>query len=185
MANTLTDVLSTWRTANQGHQGLLSKISIDGNLYDIKDPALEALATEIETRLATQENKTIRETALTKDANAGKFATSVTQGVDGQISVTYSNFTELTDTAVAHQFVTKVDQGTDGQITVTRGGVKDTDVELDSATLTALGLSGTQYVSDALSTLKNANDDLLGTNADTASDNTIYGAKAYAEHVLE
>lgn len=185
MANTtLSEVLSSWRNTNQGHQGLLSKLSIDGKIYDIKDPALEALATEIESRLSTQENKTIREAALTKDANAGKFATSVTQGVDGQISVTYSDFTGLTDTAVAHQFVTKVDQGTDGEITVTRGGVKDTDVELDTATLTALGLTGTQSVSSALTGMQGGMQSIIGQAGDLSSANTIYGAKKYADEAV-
>ena len=76
MGDTLSTTLSTWRTANQHNAGLLSKLQIGSSLYDIKDPAVEALATEIESRLQAVEGKTW--TAVSKDANAGKFATSVT-----------------------------------------------------------------------------------------------------------
>ena len=46
--------LGNWRNANQsgsGHQGLMSKLTIDGNLYDIKDPAVDQLAIELDQRL--------------------------------------------------------------------------------------------------------------------------------------
>lgn len=94
MGDTLSTVVQNWRTTNQsgtGHNGLLSKLKIGDNLYDIKDPAVEALAEAIETRLSTVEGKTIRQSALEKANNAAKFATEVTQGTDGQISVTYGD----------------------------------------------------------------------------------------------
>ena len=50
---TLTSTISTWRAANQGdgtgHAGLLSKLKINTALYDIKDPAVDALASAIDT----------------------------------------------------------------------------------------------------------------------------------------
>lgn len=94
MGDTLSTVVQNWRTTNQsgtGHNGLLSKLKIGDNLYDIKDPAVEVLASAIETRLSEVEGKTIRESALEKANNAAKFATEVTQGTDGQISVTYGD----------------------------------------------------------------------------------------------
>lgn len=186
MANptSLVDVLTQYRTTqSSGHQGLLSKLSIDGSVYDIKDPAVEQLASEIQTRLNNLETHTW--STVSKDANAGKFATAVTQGTDGSISVTYSNFTGLTDTAVAGQFVTEVDQGTDGEITVTRAGVDDSQVTLSNDTLTALGLSGTQSVSAALAGLQSGHQSLIGASGDAASADTIYGAKAYADAAVE
>ena len=179
----LVTVLSNYRTTQvSGHQGLLSKLAIDGQTYDIKDPAVEQLASEIQTRLNDLETHTW--TAVSKGAGEGKFATAVEQATDGSISVTYGSFTGLADTAVAGQFVTEVDQDANGEITVQRAGVDDSQVTLSQATLTALGLSGTQSVANALDTLKGGQDDIIGTNADTASDNTIYGAKAYADQAV-
>lgn len=95
MGDTLSTVLSSWRAANQTNS-ILEKLKIGEALYDIKDPAVEALASAVETRLSAVENKTIREAALEKAQNAAKFATSVEQGTDGQITVTYSD-AETTD----------------------------------------------------------------------------------------
>lgn len=56
--STLSEVLSTWRTNNQsgtGHSGCMSQLTIDGSLYDIQDPALDAIVTEIESRIAAIE----------------------------------------------------------------------------------------------------------------------------------
>ena len=91
MGDTLNTKITAWRSENQGgngHSGLLSKLTIDGSLYDIKDPAVDYLAQEVETRLSAIEGSTIRETALNDTAVAGQFITSVSQGVDGQVSIT-------------------------------------------------------------------------------------------------
>lgn len=56
MADTLTGIISEWRGTNQptganAASGLMSKLTIDGSLYHIKDPAVEQLAAELDTRL--------------------------------------------------------------------------------------------------------------------------------------
>ena len=92
--STLSQDLSTWRESHQSganHVGLTNILNIDGALYDIQDPAVEYLASQIETRLSNIETSTIRNSELTKPQDAGQFATSVTQGTDGQIAVTYGN----------------------------------------------------------------------------------------------
>ena len=57
MAN-LSEQLTAWRTANQtGH--ITSKLTIDSDLYDIKDPALAYIAQQVDTRLSTLEGATV------------------------------------------------------------------------------------------------------------------------------
>ena len=90
MGDTLSTVLSSWRATNQTNS-ILEKLKIGSDLYDIKDPAVEALASAVEERLYAIEESTIREAALEKAQNAAKFATAVEQGTDGQITVTYSD----------------------------------------------------------------------------------------------
>ena len=55
---TLRENVGTYRNGNQNNGGLLSKLQIGSTLYDIKDPAVEALADAIETRLSAVEGKT-------------------------------------------------------------------------------------------------------------------------------
>ena len=56
---TLNSQLSDWRTANQtGTGGLMEKLTIDGTLYDVKDPGLDYLAEQIESRIAALETIT-------------------------------------------------------------------------------------------------------------------------------
>lgn len=102
MGQTLSQVVSDYRTTQQAivneqpTNNLTSKLNIGGQLYAIKDPAVEQLASAVETRLSAVETKTIREAALEKDNASAKFATAVEQGTDGQITVTYSD-AETTD----------------------------------------------------------------------------------------
>ena len=57
MGSTLNEIITAWRTANQkGAGGLMSKLTIDNKLYDVKDPALDKLAEEVETRLSALES---------------------------------------------------------------------------------------------------------------------------------
>ena len=56
MGSTLSEILTAWRTANQkGAGGLMSKLTIDNKLYDVKDPAVDKLAEEVETRISAVE----------------------------------------------------------------------------------------------------------------------------------
>ena len=58
--STLSETLSSWRRANQvGAGGLMEKLTIDGALYDVKDPALEAMMSEIDSRLSTIEGSEV------------------------------------------------------------------------------------------------------------------------------
>lgn len=168
----LTENIAAWRAANQTHQGLLSKIQIGSALYDIKDPAVEALATGIEARLATLEGH--EWTAVTKTSDA-KFATSVTQDTTGAITVEYSNFTGLTDTAVDGQFVSSVSQGTDGEITVTRTGIS-----ADKVAFSETGWNATGVQAAVLEALSKA----IGSQSDLSSADTINAAKKYADEAI-
>ena len=81
MAENLKSLIQAWRGATTGQDAqnkLLAKLQIGNTLYSIKDPAVEELAAQVETRLGAIESKTIRESALSKDEGSGKFATSVT-----------------------------------------------------------------------------------------------------------
>lgn len=65
MAN-LSEILTQWRTANQtGH--ITSKLTIDGDLYDIKDPALAYIAQQVDTRLSSLEGATVTADNVTFD----------------------------------------------------------------------------------------------------------------------
>ena len=180
---TLQETISSYRTTQvTGHQGLLSKLSIDGNLYDIKDPAVEALAAAVETRLAAQEGKTW--TAVEKGNNDPKFATSVGQAADGSISVTYSNLrdTALTDTATTGQFITSVSQDINGVVTTTKAGVDAANVvftpvnNFDSASTNVQAA-----IEDALAQAM----ELKGASTDLSSADTIAAAKKYADEKVQ
>ena len=185
---TLSEQIQSWRTAadgqnssGNGHNGLLSKLSIAGSLYDIKDPAVEALAGLIETRLGTLENKTW--TAVNKGANDAKFATGVTQGTDGSISVTYGTIRDaaLSDSATTGQYVTAVSQDVDGIITVTKGGVAAENVTF--AASSGVDLSSTNVKAAIEEVLADAMA-LKGTSSDQSSAETIAAAKKYAEELV-
>ena len=56
---TFNEQLSAWRTANQtGQGGLMEKLTIDGTLYDVKDPGLDYLAEQTESRIHALETIT-------------------------------------------------------------------------------------------------------------------------------
>ena len=134
---TLSEQIKSWRTAADGQNGqgsLLSKLSIGGNLYNIKDPAVEQLAGLIETRLGTLENKTWN--VVNKGASEAKFATSVSQTADGSITVTYGTIrdTALTDTTEANKVVKSIAQSVDGVVTATMGQVAASEVAFTPGT---------------------------------------------------
>ena len=180
---TLQETISSYRTTQvTGHQGLLSKLSIDGNLYDIKDPAVEALAAAVETRLAAQEGKTW--TAVNKGANDPKFATSVGQAADGSISVTYSNLrdTALTDSATTGQFITSVSQDVNGVVTTTKAGVDAANVAFTPGTDFGDDSTNVQAaIEDALAQAMA----LKGASTDLSSADTIAAAKKYADEKVQ
>ncbi len=182
---TLQETISSWRTANQsgeGHQGIISKLSIDSKLYDLKDPAVEALAAAIETRLKTQEDKAW--TPVTKGANDPKFATEVTQAADGSISVQYSNLrdTALTDTVQTGQFITSVSQDVNGVISATKAGVAAENVSFTPGTDFATASTNVQAaIEDALAQAMA----LKGTSTDASSAETIAAAKKYADEKVQ
>ena len=184
MAENLKSLIQAWRGATTGQDAqnkLLAKLQIGNTLYSIKDPAVEELAAQVETRLGAIESKTIRESALSKAEGSGKFATSVTQGTDGQVSVTYSNVrdTALTDAAVDGQFITTVSQGVDGQVSITRAGVTAGQVGFTSAQ----GLTSTN-VAGALDELRAADLAIIGATTDGSTVISIYGARAYADQLV-
>lgn len=180
---TLQSVLETFRAGQvSGHQGLLSKLQIDSKLYDIKDPAVEALAAEIESRLSEQENKTW--TVVAKGANDPKFATSVTQAADGSVSVIYSNLrdTALTDTAATGQFITSVSQDVNGVVTATKGSVDAANVSFTPGTgFESTSTNVQAAVEDALTKAMA----LKGTSSDASTAETIAAAKKYADEKVQ
>lgn len=180
---TLQETISSYRTTQvTGHQGLLSKLSIDGNLYDIKDPAVEQLADAVESRLSTLEGKSW--TVVAKGNNDPKFATSVGQAADGSVSVTYSNLrdTALTDSATTGQFITSVSQDVNGVVTTTKGSVDAANVSFTPGTgFESTSTNVQAAVEDALAKAMA----LKGAPTDDADDETIAGAKAYAKDLVD
>lgn len=180
---TLQETISSYRTTQStGHEGLLAKLSIDGKIYDIKDPAVEALAAAVETRLAAQEGKTW--TVVTKGANDPKFATSVGQAADGSVSVTYSNLrdTALTDTATTGQFITSVSQDVNGVVTTTKAGVDAANVVFTPGTgFESTSTNVQAAVEDALAKAMA----LKGSSSDASSAETIAAAKKYADEKVQ
>lgn len=198
---TLSENLSTWRNTNQpqndNQRGLLSLLTIDGKLYDIKDPAVEYLAQQVESRLSTLDAKTIRQTTLSKDANASKFATEVTQGVDGQITVTYGDAqtTDVQRTATAAVVGQAAEYYVDGD-TIPEG--KNIGDVKTPAVNPQIALSGTTTeaalielaIAIAVEKLarENGNTDLanqlIGNISDLSTANTINAAKKYADEAV-
>ena len=180
---TLQETISSYRTTQvTGHQGLLSKLSIDGNLYDIKDPAVEALAAAIDTELTEIKGKTW--TAVEKGNNDPKFATSVGQAADGSISVTYSNLrdTALTDTATTGQFITSVSQDVNGVVTTTKAGVDAVNVAFTPGNdFNSASTNVQAAIEDALVQAMA----LKGASTDLSSADTIAAAKKYADEKVQ
>ena len=182
---TLSEQIKSWRTAADGQNGqgsLLSKLSIGGNLYNIKDPAVEQLAGLIETRLGTLENKTWN--VVNKGAGEAKFATSVSQATDGSITVTYGTIrdTALTDTTEANKVVKSIAQSVDGVVTATMGQVAAGEVAFNPGTAFNSESTTVQAaVEDALAQAMA----LKGTSGDLSSANTIAAAKKYAEEKVQ
>lgn len=173
--STLNDIIAAWRAKNQtgtGHNGIMSKLTINGALYDIKDPAVEALASEIETRLKSVEGRSWKEVA--KGSTEPKFATAVTQSTDGSITVTYGSLrdTALNVAATDGVFITGVSQATDGVVSVSTGSVEAQYV----------GFTGGEgwTATDAQNAIKEALSKAIGVTGDAATVATIQGAKAYA-----
>ena len=182
---TLSEQIQSWRTATDGQNGqgsLLSKLSIGGNLYNIKDPAVEQLAGLIEKRLGTLENKTWD--AVNKGASEAKFATSVSQTDDGSITVTYGTIrdTALTDTTEANKVVKSIAQSVDGVVTATMGQVAAGEVAFTPGTAFNSESTTVQAaVEDALAQAMA----LKGTSGDLSSADTIAAAKKYAEEKVQ
>lgn len=172
MSDTLNTIIAAWRTANQTHDGIMSKLTINGSLYDIKDPAVEELASAIEARLASVEGKSW--TPVVKGADQPKYATAVTQSTDGSIEVTYGSLrdTALNVTASNGVFITGVSQATDGVVSVSTGNVEAQYV----------GFTGGEgwTATDAQNAIKEALSKAIGATGDAATVATIQGAKAYA-----
>ena len=180
---TLSEGLSSYRTTQAtGHAGLLSKLQIGTTLYDIKDPAVEQLATLVESRLSELEGKSW--TAVSKGGSDPKYATSVSQAADGSISVTYGNLrdTALSDSATTGQYVTAVSQDVDGVITVTKGGVAAENVTF--AASSGVDLSSTNVKAAIEEVLADALAIKGDYSTDDKDDVTIEGAKKYAEYLV-
>ena len=177
MGKTLSQAVSDYRTTQQAMQNgqathkLTSLLNIGGQLYAIKDPAVEQLASEVESRLSTLEGKSWTE--VTKGEGAAKFATSVTQGTDGQITVTYGTIRDaaLTDTSETNKVVKGIAQTIDGVVTATMGQVAAEEVSFNETNWTA---------PDAKAAILEALSKAIGTSNDAKTAETIYGAKAYA-----
>lgn len=94
---TLSETLSTWRSAHQvGQGGLMEKLTIDGTLYDVKDPGVEALAEAIESRLSTIENSTINAQAVVFDNTENGFtATNAQAAIEEALSKAIGASTDL------------------------------------------------------------------------------------------
>lgn len=179
---TLRENVGTYRNGNQNNGGLLSKLQIGTNLYDIKDPAVEALADAIETRLSAVEGKTW--TAVNKGAETKKFATVVEQDANGAITVTYDNLrdTALTDAATTGQFITSVSQDVNGVVTTTKSGVDAANVVFTpDANFAVTSTTVQSALEDALAKALA----LKGTSGDESSADTIAAAKKYAKELVD
>ena len=167
----------------QGPQALTTKIN-NGNGTDTSNisnvtQAINALNAAIGT-LVTRTTWT----AVSKDTNDAKFATSVTQGVDGKIAVEYGNIRKLPldDSVTTGQYVTAVSQGIDGQITVTRGGVDASNVTFNTS---GTGLTKTN-VQEAIAEGYQSAMALKGVQAtDAYTAETIAGAKNYTDYKIQ
>lgn len=175
--STLNEIIAAWRNTNQKNDGIMSKLTINGSLYDIKDPAVEALASEIETRLASVEGRSWD--AVTKGADQPKYATSVTQSTDGSITVEYGSLRPeaLNVTASNGVFITGVSQATDGVVSVSTGSVEAQYV----------GFTGGEgwNSTDAQNAIKEALSKAIGATGDAATVATIQGAKTYAKDLVD
>lgn len=197
---TLSETLASWRTAHQSgdnHQ-LMSILTIDGQLYDIKDPALDAIIQTIESRLSNAEDKNVRDSELTKGAQSAKFVTEITQGVQGAVTVTYGD-AETTDVkrsataAVAGQaeeLYTAEDQALDPshvQGTVKTPGI-DPQIALSGTTTEAALIELAKAI--AIEKLTRETGDstlsstLIGSSSDASTANTIAAAKKYADEAV-
>ena len=100
MAN-LSEQLTSWRTANQtGH--ITSKLTIDGDLYDIKDPALAYIAQQVDTRLSSLEGATVTAADVTfNNTGTGLDAAYVQAAIEEVLSYAAALKGASTDTSSA------------------------------------------------------------------------------------
>lgn len=181
MGKTLSQAVSDYRTTQQAIQSgqathkLTSLLNIGGQLYAIKDPAVEQLASEVESRLSNLEGKSWTE--VTKGNGAAKFTTSVTQGTDGQITVTYGTIRDaaLTDTSETNKVVKGIAQTIDGVVTATMGQVAAGEVSFNETNWNA---------TDAKAAILEALSKAIGDSNDLSSANTINAAKKYADELV-
>jgi hypothetical protein len=175
----------------------MSLLTIDDKLYDIKDPAVEFLAEQVEARLSAIDSKTIRKTALSKDANASKFATEVTQGVDGQIAVTYGDAqtTDVQRTATpavvgqAAEYYREGDNIPEGkQVGDVKTPAVDPQIALSGTTTEAALVELAIAIAVEKLARENGNTDLanqlIGSSSDSSSADTINAAKKYADEAV-
>lgn len=195
MGETLSQVIAAYRTTQQDIQEeqptkkLTSLLNIGGQLYAIKDPGVEQLASAIDTRLESLENATTW-TEVTKGQNAAKFATAVTQGTDGSISVTYSD-AETTDvkrtaTAASDDVLYTAEDAEVIGGTKQVGDVKTPGkIALAGVTTEEALIELAQAIKKEIADRTSGDTTLIGTNADASTADTIYGAKAYAKDLVD
>lgn len=183
----------------------LQQIKIGDNVYPIKDSRVDTLVDNVNTKLSgintrinTLEGKTWP--AVTKDTNAAKYATSVTQGTDGSISVTYSNVRDSAFDAGVQSVdryggyanvIVGITQNTDGSITATSttaGQLTAYDGATEGTLETVLRAHRDEFntvATGAQTYTDTAITGVIGAQGDATSADTIWGAKNYAKAQAE
>lgn len=183
----------------------LKQIKIGDNVYPIKDSRVDTLVIDVNTKLSgintrinTLEGKTW--TAVNKPNDAAKYATSVTQGTDGSISVTYSNVRDSAFDAGVQSVdsyggyanvIVGITQNTDGSITATSttagqltaydGAMTDdleTILKAHKSEFNTVATGAQTYTDTAIT-------GVIGAQGDATSADTIWGVKNYAKAQAE
>lgn len=162
----------------------------------VVDPQGQPAGTYIELTIANQVNPIYINVADLVDAYTAaqsaaqvQLAISATNEISATIVAGSIGTTELADDAVttdklADSIVTSLGKANSAVQTVAEGSTNGT-IAVDGTDVTVHGLGSAAYANtsafDASGAAATAKSEVIGASTDTASDNTIYGAKAYAD----
>lgn len=169
--------------------------STDGSMRKIaKDAAtaaVNALDTVSDVTIASETSGVVTLTAGVKEVDGVIAKGTGTDIVLAKLATTAkaedADYDNLTSGLTATDVQAAIDEiaGTAGSAvqSVTEGSTNGT-ISVDNVDISVHGLGSAAYTESSDYDVAGAAADVLGTNADTATDNTVYGAKAYADSVV-